>query len=90
MFQVIGVMAGFERALIAERVRAGLAVTRAQGKRLGRPRRDGVDAAKIAALRAQGRSWREIGRELGVGASTARAACKGCAENPSSAAPVNV
>lgn len=54
MFQIIGAMAEFERALIAEHVCAGLAVARAEGKRLGRPRRDGVDAAKTTALRAQG------------------------------------
>ncbi len=69
MFQIIGAMAEFERALIAERVRAGLAVARAKGKRLGRPPVD-VDAAKIAALRAQGCGWRKIATELGVGVGT--------------------
>lgn len=73
MFQIIGAMAEFERAPIAERVRAGLAVARAHGKRLGRPRRKDVDAAKIAALRAKGRPWREIERELGIGWSLDRA-----------------
>ena len=38
MFQIIGAMAEFERALIQERVRAGLRNARAKGKRLGRPR----------------------------------------------------
>jgi hypothetical protein len=37
MFQIIGAMAEFERALIQERVRAGLRNARAKGKRLGRP-----------------------------------------------------
>ena len=39
MFQIIGVMAEFERALIVERVRAGMRNARAQGKRIGRPPR---------------------------------------------------
>lgn len=43
MFQIIGAMAGFERALIQERVRAGLRDARAKGKWLGRPSRN-VDA----------------------------------------------
>jgi DNA invertase Pin-like site-specific DNA recombinase len=38
MFQMLGVFAEFERAMIAERVRAGLARARSEGKRLGRPR----------------------------------------------------
>ena len=38
MFQIIGAMAEFERALIQERVRAGLRNARAEGRRLGRPR----------------------------------------------------
>src|SRR5262249_32479314 len=37
MFQMIGVFAEFERAMIQERVRAGLARARGEGKRLGRP-----------------------------------------------------
>ena len=37
MFQMLGVFAEFERALIRERVKAGLDRARAQGKRLGRP-----------------------------------------------------
>jgi len=38
MFQMMGVFAEFERAMIQERVRAGLARARGEGKRLGRPR----------------------------------------------------
>jgi DNA invertase Pin-like site-specific DNA recombinase len=38
MFQIIGAMAEFERALIQERVRTGLRNARAKGRRLGRPR----------------------------------------------------
>jgi DNA invertase Pin-like site-specific DNA recombinase len=69
MFQIIGAMAEFERALIQERVKAGLRNAQAKGKRLGRPRRV-VDSARISALRASGASWRSISRELGVGIAT--------------------
>src|SRR5881394_1955154 len=65
MFQIIGAMAEFERALIQERVRAGIRNARAKGKRLGRPRVI-VDASRIADLRTQGRSWAQIKDELGV------------------------
>jgi len=37
MCQMLGVLAEFERSIIAERVRAGLARHAAEGKRLGRP-----------------------------------------------------
>jgi DNA invertase Pin-like site-specific DNA recombinase len=37
MFQMMGVLAEFERSMIQERVRAGLARVRSEGKRLGRP-----------------------------------------------------
>jgi len=55
MFQIIGAMAEFERALIQERVRAGLRNAQAKGKMLGRPRVV-VDASKIAAMRGHGLS----------------------------------
>ena len=69
MFQIIGAMAEFERALIQERVRAGLRHARAQGKRLGRPGVN-IDAKRIRELRAQGASLRTIARQLGVGVGT--------------------
>jgi DNA invertase Pin-like site-specific DNA recombinase len=65
-----------ERSLIAERVRAGLRNARAKGKRLGRPTKH-VNAAQIAALRAQGVSWRRIGANLGVSPTKARNVAQG-------------
>jgi DNA invertase Pin-like site-specific DNA recombinase len=76
MFQIIGAMAEFERALIQERVRAGLRNARSKGKKLGRPRVT-VDASKIASLRTQGRSWAEIVAEMGIGKGTAQRALAG-------------
>jgi len=69
MFQIIGAMAEFERALIQERVRAGLRNARAKGKRLGRPKAD-LSGTQVAALRASGASLRAIAKELGVGVGT--------------------
>jgi DNA invertase Pin-like site-specific DNA recombinase len=71
MFQIIGTMAEFERALIQERVRAGLRNARAKGKRLGRPRII-VNTARIRDLRAQGRSWAAITAQTGVSKGTAQ------------------
>ncbi len=70
MFQIIGAMAEFERSLIQERVRAGLRNARAKGKKLGRPKK-AVNVTRIAALRAQGRSWSEISALMGMGRGTA-------------------
>src|SRR5436309_7082318 len=49
MFQMMGVFAEFERSMIQERVRAGLARARSEGKRLGRPP---PPAKKEEAIRA--------------------------------------
>lgn len=76
MFQIIGAMAEFERALIQERVRAGIRNAQAKGKRLGRPRVV-VDASSIASLRAQGRSWSQVRTQLGVSKGTAQRALAG-------------
>jgi DNA invertase Pin-like site-specific DNA recombinase len=67
VFGIFASIAEFERGLIRERVRSGLAAVRA--KRLGRPRAQ-VDASRIAGLRAQGWGWRKIATELGVGVGT--------------------
>jgi len=76
MFQIIGAMAEFERALIQERVRAGLRNARNKGRRLGRPRVI-VDASRIALLREQGRSWSQITAEMRIGKGTAQRAFAG-------------
>jgi DNA invertase Pin-like site-specific DNA recombinase len=70
MFQIIGAMAEFERALIQERVRAGLRNARAKGQRLGRPSVI-VDREAIHTLRESGASWRAIAEKMGIGVGTA-------------------
>src|SRR5437870_64871 len=69
MFGIIAAMAEFERALIQERVKAGLRHARAKGKKLGRPRVT-VDVDRVAALRRSGTSWKTISQKLGVGVGT--------------------
>jgi DNA invertase Pin-like site-specific DNA recombinase len=80
-FGIIASLAEFERELICSRVRSGLAAARAKGKTLGRPRKV-VDASRIAALRAQGTSWRTISRELGVSLGTVYATAHNRSKNP--------
>ena len=65
---VLAAIAEFERSRIQERVRAGLARVKAQGKRLGRPVVD-VSEERLAPVR--GLSVREAARRLGVSPATA-------------------
>jgi DNA invertase Pin-like site-specific DNA recombinase len=75
VFGIFASIAEFERELIRDRVRSGLASAKARGKRLGRPRVT-VDSARIAALRHAGMSWAKIGETLGVGEGTVRRAAQ--------------
>ena len=70
MFGMLGVFAEFERAMIRDRVLAGLDRTRAKGTRLGRPP---MDTAKVEAIRAllnAGTGIRETARRTGAGTAT--------------------
>lgn len=71
MFQMLGVFSEFERGMIRERVNAGLARAKAQGKRLGRPRVDAITEARIRQLYAGGEGIGKvrIAKTLGVGVS---------------------
>jgi DNA invertase Pin-like site-specific DNA recombinase len=64
---ILAALAEFERARIQERVRAGLARARAQGVRLGRPRRR-IDPQRLATV--AGLPEREAARRLGIPRST--------------------
>jgi DNA invertase Pin-like site-specific DNA recombinase len=72
LFQLMGVFAEFERAMIRERVCAGLEKARAKGKRLGRPQVPPEVEDAIRAARAAGKGQLAIARDLGVGVSTVR------------------
>ena len=69
MFGMLAVFAEFERTIIQERVRAGLARARAKGKVLGRPRTAPEVEERIRDLAATGMGKIKIARTLGVGVS---------------------
>jgi DNA invertase Pin-like site-specific DNA recombinase len=64
MFHIVGAIAEFERELIRERVRAGMAHARSKGRKLGRPTAN-VDIREVNARRAAGQTLRSIARDLG-------------------------
>jgi DNA invertase Pin-like site-specific DNA recombinase len=72
MFGLMSVFAEFERAMIQERVRAGLARARSEGKTLGRPRiAEKTERAILAALSNKDRPGvRQIAASIGVGVGT--------------------
>ena len=72
VFNIIGALAEFEREVIRERVCAGLANARRNGKKLGRPRISKSIQKQIFALKEQGLSNRAIGKNLKVAESTVR------------------
>jgi DNA invertase Pin-like site-specific DNA recombinase len=65
MFQMLGVFAEFERAMIQERIKAGLARARAAGKTLGRPRVSADEQHILEAVRS-GLSIRKTAKLFGV------------------------
>jgi DNA invertase Pin-like site-specific DNA recombinase len=69
LFQMMGVFAEFERAMIQERVSAGLARARAAGKVLGRPTVGDEKEVAIRACLGQGYGVIRTARHVGVGVS---------------------
>jgi len=71
MFQMCGVFAEFERSIIRERVKSGVARAKASGKTLGRPTNinDGTKTAVIE-LRHSGMSINKVCRTLGIGVAS--------------------
>jgi DNA invertase Pin-like site-specific DNA recombinase len=95
MFHVIGAMAEFERELIRERVKAGLAHARSKGRIGGRPkvkRERDKDAKTIRGMRAGGDSYNEIAEELGRSKADIYRVCMalGCASDQSCNAPFSM
>jgi DNA invertase Pin-like site-specific DNA recombinase len=71
LFGIMASLAEFERSLIAERVRAGMARAKAQGKHTGRPALSAAKQRQILELaEAGGMSKRAIARKVGVSPQT--------------------
>jgi DNA invertase Pin-like site-specific DNA recombinase len=70
MFQMLGVFAEFERAMIVERVKAGLSRARSQGKRLGRRPVSEAVVERIRERLATGTGILRVAKKLGVGTGT--------------------
>jgi putative DNA-invertase from lambdoid prophage Rac len=72
MAALLAVFAEFERDILRERVKAGIAQSRKQGKPHGRPRTAACQQERIRELHEQGMSKAQIARELGVGRTSVR------------------
>lgn len=70
LFGMLGVFAEFERAILIDRVKAGIGRARAQGKHCGRPRLDPAKAESIRRLLASGHSMAKVAKTVGVGVGT--------------------
>jgi DNA invertase Pin-like site-specific DNA recombinase len=79
VFQIFGAIAQFERALIGERVRAGLGEARRKGKRIGRPPIRILTSEEQTRLQREhrnGKSLRTLAESYGVTLWSAHSACK--------------
>ena len=72
MAGLLAIFAEFEREILRERTRAGLAHACQNGKRLGRPATAAVHAAEIGKLYRAGASRSEIARRLQIGRTSVR------------------
>lgn len=70
MFSLLAAVAEFERELIVERVKAGLAHAKSKGIKLGRPALTPQMLKKAQDLRTEGLSYRKIAEKLGMDHST--------------------
>ena len=69
---LLAIFAEFEREVLRDRTRAGLAHARQNGKRLGRPATAAVHAVEIRKLHRAGISKSEIARRLAIGRTSVR------------------
>jgi len=72
MAGLLAVFAAFEREILQERTKAGLAHARQKGKRLGRPATAAIHAAEIRKLHRAGISKSEIARRVQIGRTSVR------------------
>jgi DNA invertase Pin-like site-specific DNA recombinase len=76
LLQMSGVFAEFERAMIVERTKAGMARARAAGKQIGRAPASGALIDAIRALRAGGMGMDRIARNLKCGKGLSQRVCQ--------------
>lgn len=84
LFQMMGVFAEFERSMIQERVKSGIARAKAEGTKSGQPHGrpsiiDNLLVAKVKSRRNDGIGLLSIARELGVGTGTVQKIVKSLA-----------
>jgi putative DNA-invertase from lambdoid prophage Rac len=72
MAGLLAVFAEFEREILRERVRAGIAQARNQGRAHGRPATAWLKAAEVHRLKAERVNHSEIARRLGIGRTSVR------------------
>jgi putative DNA-invertase from lambdoid prophage Rac len=72
MAGMVAVFAEFEQEILRERVRAGIAQARKEGRRHGRPRTASLKADEVLGLKAERLSQTEIARRLGIGRTSVR------------------
>jgi DNA invertase Pin-like site-specific DNA recombinase len=72
MAALLAVFAEFEREILRERVRAGIAQARKEGRPHGRPRTASLKRGEVIRLRAEQVSHSEIVRRLGIGRTSVR------------------
>lgn len=72
MAGLLAIFTQFEREILRERTRAGLAQARREGKRLGRPITAGLHAAEVGRLHRAGIAKAEIARRLQIGRTSVR------------------
>jgi putative DNA-invertase from lambdoid prophage Rac len=72
MAGLLAVFAEFEREILRERVRAGIAQDRKDGRPHGRPRTASLKAGEVLRLKKEQVSHSEIARRLGIGPTSVR------------------
>ena len=72
MAGMLAIFAEFEREILRERVRAGIAQARKEGRPHGRPRAASLKADEVLRLKAEQLSHSEIARRLGIGRTSVR------------------
>src|SRR5580692_6020513 len=79
VFQMIGAVAQFERSLIGERVKSGLANAKAKGKVLGRPPLRSLTLREVRTLRRLRKekktSYRDLASSFGISVFSAHRLC---------------